>query len=96
MVLWPAALSVEVIHSIVSDTSLLPKLNTSYDAERPTSTVITSLAEALQDFAIISTSNQTKILEFVACVEKNGITSGSEYSPRFFVDAKESAKVRKS
>lgn len=91
ILLWPAALTIEVLHSILSDSALLSHINVSFDNDRPLATAIASIAEVLRDFLVVSTSNRYAILEFVSFAEQ--FSSSMEYSPRFFIDAKEFTKV---
>ena len=93
ILLWCAGLSLEVLYSIVNVPSILSHLNCVYDEDRPNSTAIASMSEILVDYSVIATSSRSNILGFVACAKAMS-NSNNDYSPRFFVDAKEFTKVR--
>ena len=93
ILMWPAALTLEVLYSFVCDSTLLRHINVSFDDDRPMATAISSVSEVLGDFIVASTSTRYTILEFVSFVEDTSSRS-VEYSPRFFIDAKEFTKVR--
>lgn len=92
MLLWPAALALEVLYVVANDHDLLVALNVSFDSSRPNATIVASLFETLSEFLVISSSNQVIILKLVS-YSRQLESSSNDYSPRLFASAKDTTKV---